>query len=326
MEEITQQLIDEFNFKAKSIRKSKYMYICRNEKEARAIKLSSQSPEQIFFVEAVKNNLIKNGFKNVDKYYISSQKKPFLSTENGNYVMTDYIDYQETDFSNINQMKQIIHAVGQLHRLGSGFELNCALFKEDSILRLKFEKGIKKLKDIKKTICSQKKYSDFDIAFIKYYESYLNDALEALEILSDSKINQLVEESRKRHLFCHNALKEENILDSPKGIYFAGFDSAANQHYVFDLYQLIERYMRKHGENFLPLDAVLNIYFNSNEKDERIYPVLFALLKYPFRFIKICTNFYSKKRSWVPNSTKEQLDELLMLKDANKKYIQSLKP
>lgn len=323
MEEITQQLIDEFNFKAKSIRKSKYMYICRNEREARAIKLSSQSPEQIFFVEAVKNNLIKNGFKNVDKYYTSSQQKPFLSTENGNYVMTDYIDYQEADFSSINQMREITYAVGQLHKLGSGFSLYYDEFKGYNPF-IRFEKGIKRLRDIKKIICNQKKYSDFDIIFIKNYESHINDAIEALEILKNSKINQLIEESKKRHLFCHNALKEENILNSPKGIYFTGFDCAANEHYVFDLYQLIERYMRKHSQEFLSLKEILDIYFESNERDERVYPVLFGLLKYPSRFIRVCDSFYSKKRSWVPNSTKEQLDEILSLREANKNYIKDI--
>lgn len=320
MEEITQQLLEEFNFKVRSIRKSKYMYICRNERQARIIKLSSQSCEQILFIEEIKKRLLENGFKNIDKYYFSSQQTPFFSCENGVYVMSDYIDYPEADFENPKQMKEIVKAVAKIHKLGSGYEMKNPEPYQASAID-KFEKGIKKLKSIKKIVCSQKKYSDFDISFIKHYESYLSDALEAQEILNNSKIIALNEEGIKRRLFCHNALKEENILFSSKGIFITGFDNATPQHYVLDLYQLIERYMRKHGAEYLTLEELLDIYFRYNEKDERLYPILFAFLKFPFRFIKICESFYNKKRNWVPNSTKEQLKELLELKEINEKYI-----
>lgn len=322
MEEITQQLAKEFNFNPISIRKSKYMFICRNEGQARLIKSSSQSCEQIFFIEGIKKRLIENSFKNIDKYYISSQDTPFYSCEEGTYVMSDYIAYPEVDLTSPNQMKQVVKAVATVHRLGSGYDT----FKPcEEIIFDRLEKAIKRLKEIKKIVCSQKKYSDFDISFIKHYDYYYQDALEAQEILKASKINALINESVKRRLFCHNTLKEENILlSSSKGIFITGFDNATPQHYVFDLYQLIERYMRKHGEEYLSLDEILNIYFENNEKDERIYPILFALLKFPFRFIKICDSFYNKKRSWVPNSTSQQLDELLNLKALNNSYINTI--
>lgn len=323
MDEINYQLVNEFDFRARSIKKSKYMYICRSDRKARVVWSTSQETKQLLLIDSLKNHLNAKGFINTDKFYKSSQGTPYFSNENGTYLMTDYIDYPESDFSDERNMKEIVKAVALIHKCAIGFELPEDFEYPQMEIIKKFENGINNLKKLKKYVYNQKKYSDFDIAFIKSFDNYYKDAQESLDILRNSKIDELIKKAKIERMFCHNNLKEENLLKGKDSIFILGFDRMSIDHYVFDLAALIDRYIRKHGDSVLSIKEIIDVYSSYNEIDPEILKILYALIRFPSKYIKICEGFYNKKRTWVPNSISEQFKSLI---EKREHYLEYLDP
>lgn len=320
MDEAIMQVAEEFGFKPKSIRKSKYMYICRRDNAVRALKPVNADSKKLILIASLKEHLCSNGFRHIDRYYYSPDGFPYVVYGGSTYVMTDWFGGDEADFSSRDGIIDIVKASAQMHKSSIDFKADGSQLYCTDILE-NFEKSYKRLVSIKKIVDKQKKYSDFDIKFIKSYEQSRAAAQEALEIIGRSPVKQLKAEAREHGLFCHNSLKEENILMG-KQPYIINFEDLSFDHFIFDLGELIERYIRKNDSGELhPINKILDTYMGINSFAEEYISVLYAYLRFPMRYIKVCSDFYQKKRSWTPNAALQRFDRLILKAEENERYI-----
>lgn len=325
MDEISYQIVQGFNLKAKNIIKSKYMYICKTSTGTKVIKPTTAEQNNLIFAHNVKEYLYKNGFINIDRFYTSIQNKPFYIYNANTYVMTDYIDYPELDLSNSEQLKQTIKTMALFHKTVSSYKISESEIPAKTInIPVYYKKKFQKLNNFKKNINSQSHMSDFDVKFLKNYGYFCSEAQESLEIINSINCNKIFLNENKKYI-CHNQLKEENIPINNTIVYIINFNNCSNNHYILDLAYFINRYIRKHDENYVKLPKLLDDYSSINSLGNNECKALYALLKFPEKYIKICESFYSKKRSWIPNSVSNQLDVIINKKNHHKEYINCLK-
>lgn len=327
MDDFTASLIREFNFKPKYIKKLKYMYICYTDRGTKLIKPISNSIESIHFIHKIKQHLKEQGFNNIDFYYTSKEGLPYVINENITYVMTDYLDLQECDFGKKDDILKAINSIAKFHKFSQNSEkyLN---EKDIRFLDIKqyFENKLETLIKIKKNISKQKNLSDFDVNFIKNYNYFYENAINAIEILEKYNYNIINKQACKKVMICHNKLKEESLLINKNNINISNMEYITIDHFIKDLYKFLIRYIKKHEENTLTLDTILNEYIKINNIESNLLPILYAMLLFPEMYIETCELFYNKKRSFIPISISTQLENILFLKDYHMNFISIIKP
>jgi hypothetical protein len=159
-----------------------------------------------------------------------------------------------------------------------------------------FEKHAKIMSGYKKIVKRQSRLSDFDVSFLKYYGGYENLLSRCVELNPFGVLNDT------RAYFSHNMLKEETIL-LDGDVIITGYDECSGDHNLFDLAQIIKRYMRTAAAPAIEgLEKIMDAYQSANPLDGRELKALYAILLFPDRFYKSCVKYYSKKRSWTPAS------------------------
>ena len=64
----------QFNIKIETIKANKGVYYLKTNKGERCLKRINYGPQKLLFVYGAKEHLIKNGFKNVDEYFIINKR------------------------------------------------------------------------------------------------------------------------------------------------------------------------------------------------------------------------------------------------------------
>lgn len=323
MEDFTYEIVKDFNFTPKFIKKLKYMYVCQTECGIKLLKPVNISATNINFIYKLKEHIKNNEIFNVDFYYLSNQNLPFVSHNEINYVLTDFLDFPELDFKDINQTKNAIISIAKLHSLCKTFKYDNIDFeniKEINIVE-NFEKKLNTLIKIKKLVKKQKKLSDFDFLFIKNYDFFYKKCLTSIEVLN--KNISLIKNSKNNFMMCHNNLKEENLIFGQKP-FITNFENMSISHYIFDISSFILRYIRKKGDLYINLDEILEIYCKINNIQSNLLPILYAILNFPERYIDTCSDFYNKKRCFTPISISNQLEDIINLKLFHQEYISKI--
>ena len=324
MDEFTSTLVRKFNFNPKYIRRQKYMYICNTDKGTKVIRPINYSADKILFIHNIKQYLISKGFTQLDNYYMSDENLPYVINEDIIYIMTDYIDLDECDLSDNIQLKKAIELLANFHKFSQGYRKDEKTCIETIDIKQDFNKKIEQLAKMKKQTNKQKKLTDFEILFIKSFDYFYKNAIEVIEILEKYKYENINNLAKKNVMICHNKIKEENILIGDK-CYLTQLENISIDHFVYDLASFINRYIKKHTTNYLSLEEILSTYSKINYIDRSILPILYALIKFPSRYIETCQNFFQRKRNFTPISISSDLENILYLKDFSENYLDKIK-
>ncbi len=327
MEDLSIQVLNGYGVKAKNIRKNKLTYICNTDKGTRAIKSTILDHNKINFIHTIKEHLHEKGFDSTDRFYKSTASKPYFTFGGKTYVMTDYIEGSELDFSDNEKTRDIIRQVACMHKFSKGIRIGeeNGRFAESDDLLTDYSKKITRLTSIKKTVNTKSHLSDFDVMFIKNYDYLLTECKEAVSILEHSQYKALREKASAEKYVCHNALKEENILFGTDKIYITNFSEGSIDPHIIDLAEFIIRYVRKHPEQYLKIGDIIETYDQVNPIAKPEVEILYGLLKFPNKIVKVCNNYYTKRRSWAPSSIVNRFESLIGIKDHHKEYIDEIK-
>lgn len=324
MDDFTSSLVQKFNFKPKYIRKQKYMYICNTDKGIKVIRPVMYTPDKILFVDNVKNHLLNQGFYNIEKYYKSFDNMPYVINEDIIYVMTDYIDIEESDFSDKNYIIKALQLIATFHKLSQGLKDYNVCQNDCLDIKSNFSKQLLLFEKMKKRVSKQKNLTDFEILFIKNFDYFYKNAILSMDLIHSFNFDTINNLAKKNTMFCHNKIKEETILVGDKS-YITQLENITIDHFIYDLYSFILRYIRKHSEDYLTLEQILNIYSKIHYIQPNILPLLYALLNFPARYIDICQSFFERKRTFTPISITSDINQILNLKEFHENYISNIK-
>ena len=323
MESIILSAAQNFNLKCtrSKIYKDKFGYVCvtaqgpvriqrASDRASRARGRNANSDETIaaiMFQHAIKEHLHESGFA-VDRFLFSSQNAPYFKTDgsDGDVYTACFVQTgANIDFTKGNALLDTAGHIAKMHHTLS--EANIAPVSAMSAMSAKEAKSgdngaklLESLTILKKKLLKAGKFSDFDILFLRGYEKLAPH----IAAIDDSG-------SCAKHI-CHNLLKEENIYrqENDGTIAITNFSEAARLHHLYDLAYIIKRYIKAKPQEIMPIDKILEAYGSGWQKplDDALFR---RILLYPDKFIKVTTDYYSKKRSFAPNTYISRMQECL---------------
>ncbi|MCL2572467.1 MAG: hypothetical protein FWE11_08675 [Defluviitaleaceae bacterium] len=316
MDKLSPAVMDAFRIYNRGIKKEKGHYLCTAEDGPIKVHITYESIEAIRMQHVIKEQLAESGFPWTDRYKLTRAAKPYIIIGRETYVATDYPGASETDFENEAQVLQAVRSLAFFHNAAKGVKgIAASSPLPDIFIRQIFE-----LSQAGKQARKGSRMSDFDVLFIKH-------APKAREIMEDA-VARLAKTDYAGHYtnaiqkgrLCHNLLKEENLLAGDESTYIINFSGATIDLQINDLAALIRRYALR-SSRLIPVSRLIEEYAAIHPLPQDSTDILYAQLIFPWSFMKLTTQYYSKKRNWTPNGLINRMETLLAELESYEKYI-----
>jgi CotS family spore coat protein len=301
--------------------KDGFLVVTNNEKLI--LKKSNLSNERLLFIHAAKEHLFKNKFENIDRYICTYDGKPFISVENTNYVMINYIEGIECNFDNKSEIVNISRLLASFHKASKGFAPQGNIVKRSDLgkMPLLFSKRLDEIKKLKKV--AKKGKTKFDYLFLQNYDYFSNIAEHALNSINNSNYKEIVNKTREDGIFCHHDFTHHNILHTDKKYFIVNFDFCCYELKVYDIANFLRRKMRKCNWSINEARIILNEYRQIEEITEDEMKILKIILQFPQKFWRVVNKYYNSKRSWSEKSFVIRLQEVIDEIESHKQFIEN---
>ena len=322
MYSLIHNIAEEFGIRPQSINKCKYYYVLNCSDGIYSFSQARPKFNKIVEIHNVKSSLEAFGINSVDSYLLNSKGLPYAQRDGRLYTITKFFGNNELDFSNDNQVALTLKGIGNIHK---GIDdLERAMFsvasEDKNIVIDKYIKELKALERIKKSM--NKAAWSMDIT--KVFESFYDRALYSVERLRELDYGN-------KTTYCHNRLKEGNIIYKKGKIYIIDWDNMKRLHYLEDISFFVKRYIRKNcyyagqnGQAYMSLNEALNKYLSSNMLSLHEREVLKAVLWYPHRFVDTMIECGKIRKTFLPTGVKRKLDECILQKEFEQRYLGGL--
>jgi len=304
-------------------KKVKGSYICQTNAGLSKVHITTEPTDAICFQHFIKKHLTERGFPWTDRYLLTKSGQPYLVVGREVYVMTIHHEAQrDVDFMCENDVLEAIKTLARFHIAASG--INTSMHEKNSpmqpSLSQTYERKKTELWQALKQARRSPRLSDFDVLFIKHAQHYSDIIQDSIRHLKKTNYTELLADSLKNSMLCHNALKEENLPYTNQGVYIINFANAKIGLQLCDLASFIQRYALR-GNKKVPLTSLLEAYDRIHPLPSGAKEIVYALLLFPNAFMKIITQYYSKKRNWTPNGLLKRMEMVLAERESYEKYI-----
>ncbi|MCL2377770.1 MAG: hypothetical protein FWC77_01435 [Defluviitaleaceae bacterium] len=321
MEKLSPIVLEAFGIHSRRVRREKGRYLCETENGLMSIYITYEPPEAIRLQHSIKEGLAAKGFTWTDRFQPARSGQPIIQVGRETYVMVRYPNMRrETDFENETDVLQAFEFLARFHLAARGMSKLAPISPPMPEI---YARQMAEMAQAGKQARRGPRMSDFDVAFIKHAPRFGETMQECISRLADTGYAKLHMQAVHEGAVCHNALKEENFLVAGDSTYIINFSEATIDLQLADLAALIRRYAQRSTKG-IPVCRLLEAYDSINPLPADAQDILYALLIFPWAFIKIITQYYSKKRNWTPGGIISRMDTILAERDSYEKYVKIL--
>jgi CotS family spore coat protein len=304
----------------KTVREKSY-FICETTDSLLKLAKTTEPVERIEQMHTVKEHVAGAGYPGVDRYRVTPAGLPYAQLGGETWTACEFIRGREADFESWDDVRRIIRDVRRWHGCARGVEADIAVSPP---LGDYFRRKGEELAGIVKRVRRQTRLSDFDVLLIKniaYYTELINKAVTLIDGSSYAELYKLA--LTEGHV-CHHALKEESLDLCESCVFITHYEEAAFDTQLADLASLMRRYAGRAGSRAVSASRLIEEADKAETLSDGSVNVLYALLTFPWQFIKITTQYYSKKRTWTPNAITNRMQTIISEAGYYEKYINEL--
>jgi len=311
MQGIEKELAQCFGIDVKSIYPYKDAYVAVTSAGKKLVKRVMFSPERLKFVHGAKEHLVNNGFTGVDRYIVTQTGEPGFWCGDFLYVMTDYIEGRESCFDDDEDLGKAAEALAAMHRASAGYVPPEGSRARDDLGRLPayFSKRLNDIRKMRKQ--ARKGKSRFDHLFLQYADYFIGMGENAMERLSSSSYDALVDRTRNERTFCHHDYTHHNILLDGRRVTITNFDYCCFELRAYDIANLIRRKMRRCSWDISKAELIAEAYNKISPLCREEFEIVGIMLEFPQKFWRVVNRYYNSRRSWSEKVFMGRLEEVI---------------
>lgn len=285
----------QFDLKIEKIKPSKGIYFLKTNKGEMCLKKISYGIQKLIFIYGAKEHLIKNGFTNIDRFYLSVENTPYAIVNEDIYTLSQWIDGRECDFLNMDEVNSASKMLANLHISSRGYEppehskLKSDLDRWPNVM----SKRIKSFDKMRDMVRKKGIKNDVDMMYIKNYEFYKEIAKKAYSLFEASKYYDICREIEEEKSFCHHDYTHHNIIiDNENNLNVLDFDYCKREVRSYDIANFITKVLKKNNWN---IDICRGIIENYDKVLKLRYEDIFLIygfLLFPQRFWRISNRYF----------------------------------
>lgn len=326
MEDINEKILKEgYGIKLLSGYKSRKGFICYTDKGMKELKKVGLNEKNILFENDVKEHLYKKGFLHLNRFLPTIRQTPFFHFDGMNYVLENYVETQSMDDTSDEAWICYAQILANIHLCGIGLNSEYGKKNMNRIPNL-YEKRRIELIKIKKRINRQSHYNSMDLIILKNFEYYMKKVQQAEKILKVSQYEKCVWNSKNKITICHNAFKPENIRLTENGtIIITGFEKCTYDCNVTDLAEYLRRYLKTENCNNKTIQGILQSYHEVRKISKEEFNIIYGMLIYPYKFLKLCNEYYNKRRVCVSEAMIQRMEKCVFTNMQAEKILSQIK-
>lgn len=308
MEDINEKILWEgYGLKFRHGTRTRTGLVCRTDMGIRELKKPRGSVENLRLAFDVKEQLRKNGFCNISRFYRALDGEPFYRHDGVLYVLEDVMPTEALQEDSTVAFVRGAETLGRMHRAAKGVKSEGANWDTERLPRL-YAKRRGEMAKIRRRNDKQGNYDAIDLLLIKYYAQYMKQAAEAEELLLKGGYGDAVEKAAEEGAFCHNAYKGEALrLDEKGNLFIGNFDKCGCELPLADLAAYLRRYFKKTEGTEKGVHEMLESYGKHCPLSDGDLTILQGMLVYPEKFLRLVNEYYNRRRACVSPAMQERL-------------------
>lgn len=318
----------QFDIKIETIKANKGVYYLKTNKGERCLKRINYGPQKLLFVYGAKEHLIKNGFGDLDRYYLNVNDEPYALVNEDLYTLSEWLEGRECDFRNIDEVKIAAKTLACMHEASKGYDPpeNSKLKSDLGRWPHLMEKRTKSLDKMKDIIRKKNIKNDFDMIYLKSVEFYRELGKQALQTLKESNYYELCMIAEEEKTFCHHDFTYHNIIiDSNEKPHIIDFDYCKREVRTFDISNFMIKVLKRVDWNIDFAKAIIESYNSVSKLRDDEYKVLFAYLQFPQRYWRLANRYYYNEVNWGQNTFTNKLSSIIEEKDKFLSFLNEFK-
>ena len=308
MEDINEKILWEgYGLRFRGGTRTRTGLICRTDQGLRELKKPRGSVESLRLAFDVKEQLRKNGFRNISRFYQTLEGEPFYRYDGILYTLEDVMPAEALPEEEPDTFFRGAEILGKMHQGAKGLKSEAARWDRRRLPAL-YEKRRVQLAKIRRRNDKHRNYDAIDLLLIRYYDQFMEQASLAEELLKKGGYEAAVEQAAAQGAFCHNAYKGEALRQNEKGEIFVGsFDKCSSELPLADLAYYLRRYFRKTEGTAAGVCRMLERYGKYQPLSENDLTILQGMLIYPEKFLRLVNEYYNKRRACGSPAMQERL-------------------
>lgn len=321
-------ILDQYDIDVKNTRKVRDAVLCESGQGLFLIKELKFSERRLRVLERLCGYLRERECENIDWILKTKESELFCVAEDGTrYFLKRWFSGRECD---IHREKDVLDAVANLtkiHLALRGFEGDeseglTVMASED--LRQEYFRHNREMKKVRTFMRDKVDKGDFELAFLKHFDSMYGTAQLALESLEQSNYEELLTDCRKKNQLVHGDYNYHNILMTYKGIATTNFEHVQNNIQITDLYYFLRKVMEKNHWDIALGNKILNCYQKNISFEAGELEYIAICLAYPEKFWKAANSYYRSRKVWIPAKNLEKLELVIRQTEEKKEFLETL--
>ncbi|KYH34948.1 spore coat protein I [Clostridium tepidiprofundi DSM 19306] len=312
----------QFDIVIESMVPNRGIYLLNTNDGKRCLKKINYGIQKLLFIYGAKEHLIKNGYTNVDRYYLNTEGQPYALVNEDIYTLSEWIDGRECDFHNDEDLIIASRNLAELHLASKGYEPpeNSKLKTDLGRWPHLMEKRVKSFDKMRNMVRKKKnRKTDFDYKYIQNMEFYKELGKKAMEVLNNSDYMKLCEMAEEEKSFCHHDYTYHNIIiGENQKVNVVDFDYSKREIRVYDIANYIIKVLKRRDWNIKYANLIIDAYNEISPLNKNEYRVLYAFLLFPQRFWRVCNRYYYNESSWIQNTFIKKINLMI---DEQEAYI-----
>ncbi|MDO5540549.1 MAG: CotS family spore coat protein [Eubacteriales bacterium] len=326
MNEKSLKVLEQYELEVISTRRGRGSYICETSQGKKLLTNCGSSEKKMIFVNRVLESMRESGYAFADIAAVNKEGN-LLTPDRDDIpcILKDWYEGRECDTKNMSDIEQAVKNLAQLHKwMYLVPDEGDTRYVGENMLE-ELERHNRELRKVYSFVRKRKQKNEFEILFLKCYNMFYEQALEAFQMLGSTGYTQLREKAIKEGSLCHGNFNQHNIWFLGKGQVFVGnFDKCIYGVQLSDLYQFMRKIMEKQDWSEQTGRRILEVYEKENRmgESERIY--LYVRLLYPEKFWKLVNQYYNHNKAWTPEKSTEKLKILIKQQEKRNTFLRGL--
>ncbi len=355
MQDYELKILEQYNINVKSTRKTRGAFFCDTEQGLFLLKKAGISEKRAPMLYRLGETLIKAGYTGIDQILPNAEGSfVSVSEDGGKYLLKQWYCGRECDIRRTKELFESVKNLARLHTLmvmlpeepvlpeGSALpersvlpeETGCPEGMEGGVsgeyilqeahLKEIYESHNRELRKVRKFIRGRPVKGDFEIQFLKEFDSLYEWAEAAVSELAASGYESLYRDSIAGGRLVHGEYNYHNILITGNGMVTTNFEKFRRNVQAEDLYYFLRKSMEKHGWNVHLCDCMLNAYSAVRPIGRAEMEYLKIRFVYPEKFWKIAGSYYRSNKAWISVKNVEKFQTAVTQVEEKKTLLEDI--
>ncbi len=285
-------------------------YIIATDRGNKILKRVDYSLDRLKFINNSVEYLIAQGFDRLVKYDKNIDGHLFTWWKNNVYILRDYLEGEECDYSNELDVSITINTIAEMHRASKGlpYEYN-GKFSSLNKFIIGEKDDVKKLKEYRDSINIYRNKTEFHKLFTSYVDQAIDSLNQGIRLIEEADYQNICHKE-EYIAFCYEDLAYQNIVIKNEKGYITDLDEALIDFRVQDLCNLIRRMNREEIKGEDLTKKVIDIYSETNRLNEEELQLLKGMLLIPKNFINISKDYFERRRNFSEETVALELKKI----------------